>query len=99
MTTSVIDERLKSKLRACLGPSATPERRLAAKEKSNREEEAIYREKYGEKRVNKSGGASIPPFYFALPRENEIVKLKLREEARAVFLQVFQNFRFFPNNL
>jgi len=87
MTASVIDERLKSKLRACLGPSATPERRLAAKEKSNREEEAIYREKYGEKRVNKSGGASIPPFYFALPRENEIVKLKLREEARAVFLQ------------
>ena len=52
------------------------------KEQSKKDEEKYYRKKYGKVRNEK-----IPRFYFALPKETEIVKLKLREEARAVFLQ------------
>ena len=77
----MIDSILKEKLRACLGDKTDEELSLI-KEQSKKDEEKYYQKKYGKVRDEK-----IPRFYFALPKETEIVKLKLREEARAVFLQ------------
>jgi hypothetical protein len=57
------------------------------------EEEAsrLFEELEAAANEHQIGGAdsfkTIPRFYKAIPKENEVIKHKLREEARALFLQ------------
>ncbi|XP_013783319.1 serine/threonine-protein phosphatase 2A regulatory subunit B'' subunit gamma-like [Limulus polyphemus] len=51
-------------------------------------EEELFRKIYTEwKGCNSETNTKIPPFYFQLPAEDDLLQQKLREESRAVFLQ------------
>jgi len=78
---------LKEKLKLALGDKTKEELELI-KEQEIKNEEKYYRKMYtDESKTKHSSFQTIPSFYRALPKENELIKLKLREEARAVFLQ------------
>ncbi|XP_076312626.1 serine/threonine-protein phosphatase 2A regulatory subunit B'' subunit gamma-like [Tachypleus tridentatus] len=50
--------------------------------------EELFQKIYTEwKGCNSEASSKIPPFYFQLPAEDDVLQQKLREESRAVFLQ------------
>lgn len=77
-------------MKRALGPLTEGERSKIHEHEVAREEE-IFAKLYCERKAPPSehhrSFNSIPKFYFALPKEHEIIKQKLREESRAVFLQ------------
>jgi len=81
---------LKERLKNALGNRTAEELAQIKQDEKKREQEIfneiIQRQNVENGKTHKSFNM-IPKFYFALPKENEVIKQKLREESRAVFLQ------------
>lgn len=78
---------LKQKLLDALG-GLTQRELLEIRRKSEHKEEEIFDQLWNMENEEKlKTYRNIPKFYTALPKENELIKQKLREDARAAFLQ------------